>query len=49
MTELLPLATHCFVMSSTPGPDNMMLTTSGANFGYPRPAGDRAPPTCTAR
>ncbi|AUX39638.1 lysine transporter LysE [Sorangium cellulosum] len=34
MIELLPLATYCFVMSSTPGPNNMMLTTSGANFGY---------------
>lgn len=34
MTELLPLATYCFVMSSTPGPNNMMLTASGANFGY---------------
>lgn len=34
MTELLPLATYCFVMSSTPGPNNVMLTASGANFGY---------------
>jgi threonine/homoserine/homoserine lactone efflux protein len=34
MTELLPLATYCFLMSSTPGPNNMMLTASGANFGY---------------
>ena len=34
MTELLPLVTYCFVMSSTPGPNNMMLTASGANFGY---------------
>ncbi|WP_437320767.1 LysE family translocator [Sorangium sp. So ce385] len=34
MTELVPLATYCFVMSSTPGPNNMMLTASGANFGY---------------
>jgi threonine/homoserine/homoserine lactone efflux protein len=34
MTELLPLMTYCFVMSSTPGPNNMMLTASGANFGY---------------
>ncbi|WP_437537347.1 LysE family translocator [Sorangium sp. So ce726] len=36
MTELLPLLTYCFVMSSTPGPNNMMLTASGANFGYRR-------------
>ncbi|WP_437971110.1 LysE family translocator [Sorangium sp. So ce260] len=36
MTDLLPLATYCFVMSSTPGPNNMMLTASGANFGYRR-------------
>lgn len=26
--------TYCFVMSSTPGPNNVMLTASGANFGY---------------
>ncbi|MFZ5550426.1 MAG: LysE family translocator [Pseudomonadota bacterium] len=32
--DLLPLATYCFVMSSTPGPNNMMLTASGANFGF---------------
>jgi threonine/homoserine/homoserine lactone efflux protein len=34
MTELLPLMTYCFVMSGTPGPNNVMLTTTGANFGY---------------
>ena len=34
MTELLPLATYCFLMSSTPGPNNVMLTASGAHFGY---------------
>jgi threonine/homoserine/homoserine lactone efflux protein len=34
MSELLPLMTYCFVMSSTPGPNNVMLTTSGANFGF---------------
>ena len=32
--DLLPLATYCALMSSTPGPNNMMLTTSGARFGY---------------
>ncbi len=32
--ELLPLATYCFLMSSTPGPNNLLLTASGANFGY---------------
>jgi threonine/homoserine/homoserine lactone efflux protein len=36
MTELLPLLTYSFVMSSTPGPNNIMLTASGANFGYRR-------------
>lgn len=36
MTELLPLATYSLVMSSTPGPNNLLLTTSGANFGYRR-------------
>lgn len=34
ITDLLPLATYCFLMSSTPGPNNVMLTASGANFGY---------------
>lgn len=33
-TDLLPLATYCLVMSVTPGPNNMMLTASGANFGF---------------
>ena len=32
--ELTPMATYCFVMSATPGPNNVMLATSGANFGY---------------
>lgn len=34
MTELLPLMTYCFVMSGTPGPNNVLLTAAGANFGY---------------
>jgi threonine/homoserine/homoserine lactone efflux protein len=34
MTELLPLISYCFVMSATPGPNNVMLATTGANFGY---------------
>jgi threonine/homoserine/homoserine lactone efflux protein len=34
MIDLLPLATYCFVMSCTPGPNNLMLATSAANFGY---------------
>ena len=34
MTPLLPMMTYCFVMSITPGPNNLMLTASGANFGY---------------
>lgn len=34
MSELLPLMTYCLVMSGTPGPNNVMLATSGANFGY---------------
>jgi len=33
MTELLPLATYCLVMSATPGPNNFMLAITGANFG----------------
>lgn len=34
MNELLPLMSYCLLMSSTPGPNNVMLTTLGANFGY---------------
>ena len=34
MTQLAPLMMYCFVMSITPGPNNLMLTASGANFGY---------------
>lgn len=34
MNELLPLMTYCLVMSGTPGPNNVMLATSGANFGF---------------
>lgn len=30
----MPMMTYCFVMSVTPGPNNVMLATSGANFGY---------------
>jgi len=35
-TDLLPLMTYCFVMSSTPGPNNVMLASSGAQFGFRR-------------
>ncbi len=35
-TDLLPLMSYCMVMSGTPGPNNIMLTASGANFGYRR-------------
>jgi threonine/homoserine/homoserine lactone efflux protein len=31
---LAPLAAYCALMSGTPGPNNVMLATSGANFGY---------------
>jgi len=34
VTQLLPMMMYCFVMSITPGPNNLMLTASGANFGY---------------
>ena len=33
---LFPLAMFIFVSSITPGPNNVMLTASGANFGYQR-------------
>ena len=36
MIELAPLVTYSIVMSSTPGPNNLMLTASGANFGFRR-------------
>ena len=34
--QLLPMMMYCFAMSITPGPNNMMLTASGAHFGYRR-------------
>ncbi len=33
---LLPLMTFAFVTSITPGPNNLMLMASGANFGFQR-------------
>lgn len=36
MFDPLPYATYAFVMSITPGPNNVMLTASGANFGFRR-------------
>ncbi len=36
MLELIPYFTYCFVMSVTPGPNNVMLTASGATFGFRR-------------
>lgn len=35
-TMLLALVAFCFVSSITPGPNNMMLLASGANFGFRR-------------
>ena len=32
----MPFVTYTFVMSITPGPNNVMLTASGANFGFRR-------------
>jgi threonine/homoserine/homoserine lactone efflux protein len=34
--QLVPLVTYCALMAVTPGPNNVMLATSGANFGYRR-------------
>ena len=31
---LFPLALTCLIVSGTPGPNNIMLTASGKNFGY---------------
>ena len=36
MVDPLPFVTYTFVMSITPGPNNVMLTASGANFGLRR-------------
>src|SRR5262249_54551048 len=36
MLNPLPFITYTFVMSITPGPNNVMLTASGANFGFRR-------------
>lgn len=33
---VVPLATYYMIMSITPGPNNVMLTTSGATFGFHR-------------
>jgi len=36
MIDPLPFLTYTFVMSITPGPNNVMLTASGARFGMRR-------------
>jgi threonine/homoserine/homoserine lactone efflux protein len=36
MVDPLPFVTYTFVMSITPGPNNVMLTVSGARFGFRR-------------
>jgi threonine/homoserine/homoserine lactone efflux protein len=36
MVSPLPFVTYTFVMSITPGPNNVMLTASGASFGFRR-------------
>ena len=36
MENLLPLVSFAFSMCATPGPNNIMLTASGANFGFKR-------------
>lgn len=36
MVDPLPFITYTFVMSITPGPNNVMLTASGASFGLRR-------------
>ena len=36
IVDPLPFATYSFVMSITPGPNNVMLTASGAAFGFRR-------------
>jgi threonine/homoserine/homoserine lactone efflux protein len=36
MIDPVPYATYSFVMAITPGPNNVMLTASGATFGFRR-------------
>jgi threonine/homoserine/homoserine lactone efflux protein len=36
MVDPIPFAAYSFVMSITPGPNNVMLTASGATFGFRR-------------
>ncbi|HEY7068806.1 MAG TPA: LysE family translocator [Acidimicrobiales bacterium] len=36
MAEFLPLVTFAVATAITPGPNNIMLTASGANFGFRR-------------
>ncbi|MGC9369740.1 MAG: LysE family translocator [Paracoccaceae bacterium] len=36
LSALVPMAMYIFVMSITPGPNNMMLATSGLSFGISR-------------
>src|SRR5215470_11298886 len=36
MIDPVPFITYTFVMSITPGPNNVMLTASGARFGFGR-------------
>jgi threonine/homoserine/homoserine lactone efflux protein len=36
MVDPLPYAAYSFVMSITPGPNNIMLTAAGASFGFRR-------------
>jgi threonine/homoserine/homoserine lactone efflux protein len=36
MIDPVPFITYTFVMSITPGPNNVMLTASGARFGFRR-------------
>jgi len=36
LTDLLPLMTYCLVMTGTPGPNNVMLASAGAQFGFRR-------------
>jgi len=39
LDNLVPLAVFCFSSSSTPGPNNIMITAAGANYGIRRSLG----------
>ncbi|ERT13822.1 hypothetical protein LGZ99_12305 [Photorhabdus temperata] len=46
---IFSLITFLFISAITPGPNNMLLTSSGANFGFVRSLGLTAVLLCCGR